>query len=100
MTAHSIASINRIAPGRTFSASVRPYHDARHDGSYGPEFREYLRVVRAALRWQVDYTQDGVTRTIQFLHQDLGFIDVSIPSRSARPTDRWQCALSASSVTA
>jgi alkanesulfonate monooxygenase SsuD/methylene tetrahydromethanopterin reductase-like flavin-dependent oxidoreductase (luciferase family) len=83
VTAHSIASINRIAPGRTF-LGIGTGHTAMRVMGMDPmkirEFREYLRVVRALLSGgEVDYTQDGVTRTIRFLHQDLGFIDVEHP---------------------
>jgi 5,10-methylenetetrahydromethanopterin reductase len=43
-------------------------------------FREYLRVVRALLRGEeVDFTHDGVTRAIRFLHLDLGFIALDPP---------------------
>jgi alkanesulfonate monooxygenase SsuD/methylene tetrahydromethanopterin reductase-like flavin-dependent oxidoreductase (luciferase family) len=80
VTAHSIASINRIAPGRVF-LGIGTGHTAMRvmgmDPMKIPEFREYLRVVRALLRGEeVDYTLNGVTRTIRFLHQDLGFLDL------------------------
>ena len=83
VTAHSIASINRIAPGRTF-LGIGTGHTAMRVMGMDPmkirEFREYLRVVRGLLSGgEVDYTQDGVKRTIRFLHQDLGFIDLEHP---------------------
>lgn len=79
VTAHSIASINRIAPGRVF-LGIGTGHTAMRVMGMGPmrikDFREYLRVVRALLRGEeVEYTLDGVTRTLRFLHQDLGFIN-------------------------
>jgi alkanesulfonate monooxygenase SsuD/methylene tetrahydromethanopterin reductase-like flavin-dependent oxidoreductase (luciferase family) len=78
VTAHSIASIHRLAPGRTF-LGIGTGHTAMRVMGMGPmpirQFREYLRVVRALLDGEeVEYTQNGVTRTIRFLHRDLGFV--------------------------
>ncbi len=78
VTAHSIASINRIAPGRVF-LGIGTGHTAMRVMGMDPmkirAWREYLRVVRALLDGrEVDYTLDGVTRPIRFLHLDLGFI--------------------------
>jgi 5,10-methylenetetrahydromethanopterin reductase len=43
-------------------------------------FAEYLRVVRALLHGEeVDYTLNGVTQPIRFLHQDMGFFNVEQP---------------------
>ena len=83
VTAHSIASINRIAPGRVF-LGIGTGHTAMRVMGMDPmpvrAFREYLHVVRTLLRGdEVEYTQDGVTRTIRFLHLDLGFIDIEHP---------------------
>jgi alkanesulfonate monooxygenase SsuD/methylene tetrahydromethanopterin reductase-like flavin-dependent oxidoreductase (luciferase family) len=80
VTAHSIASINRLAPGRVF-LGIGTGHTAMRVMGFDPvkarEFREYLRVVRGLLRGEeVEYTHDGVTREIKFLHRELGFIDV------------------------
>ncbi len=80
VTAHSIASINRLAPGRVF-LGIGTGHTAMRVMGMDPmpvrRFREYVRVVRALLRGEeVEYTQDGVTRAIRFLHLDRGFIDV------------------------
>jgi len=83
VTAHSIASINRLAPGRVF-LGIGTGHTAMRVMGMDPmpvgRFREYVRVVRALLRGEeVAYTQDGVTRAIRFLHLDRGFIDVEHP---------------------
>jgi len=83
VTAHSIASINRIAPGRVF-LGIGTGHTAMRVMGMDPmkirEFREYLRVLKALLRGdEVEYTLNGVTRAIRFLHLDLGFIDVEHP---------------------
>jgi len=80
VTAHSIASINRLAPGRVF-LGIGTGHTAMRVMGMDPmpvgRFREYVRVVRALLRGEeVEYTQDGVTRAIRFLHLERGFIDV------------------------
>ncbi len=83
VTAHSIASINRLAPGRTF-LGVGTGHTAMRVMGMQPmkvrDFREYLRVVRTLLRGEeVEYSLDGTPRTIQFLHQELKFIDLEQP---------------------
>ena len=77
VTAHSIASINRLAPGRTF-LGIGTGHTAMRVMGMNPmplkQFGEYLRVVRTLLQGdEVDYTFNGVTKSIQFLHKDLGF---------------------------
>src|SRR6058998_3596780 len=83
VTAHAIASINRIAPGRVF-LGIGTGHTAMRVMGMDPmkirEFREYLRVVRGLLAGEeVEYTLNGVTRVIRFLHQDLGFLDLTHP---------------------
>ncbi len=80
VTAHSIASINRLAPGRVF-LGIGTGHTAMRVMGFDPvkprEFRDYLRVVRGLLRGQeVEYTLNGETREIRFLHRELGFVDV------------------------
>ena len=85
VTAHSIATINRIAPGRTF-LGIGSGHTAMRvmgfDPVKAPAFREYVRVVRELLAGEeVEYTLDGETRLIRFLHRDLGFIDIDDPIR-------------------
>jgi alkanesulfonate monooxygenase SsuD/methylene tetrahydromethanopterin reductase-like flavin-dependent oxidoreductase (luciferase family) len=81
VTAHSIASINRIAPGRVF-LGIGTGHTAMRVMGFDPvkprEFRDYLRVVRGLLRGEeVEYTLNGVTKPIRFLHRELGFVDVA-----------------------
>ena len=80
VTAHAIASINRIAPGRVF-LGIGTGHTALRVMGFDPvkprAFREYLRVVRGLLRGEeVEYTRGGETREIRFLHRGLGFVDV------------------------
>jgi alkanesulfonate monooxygenase SsuD/methylene tetrahydromethanopterin reductase-like flavin-dependent oxidoreductase (luciferase family) len=81
VTAHSIASINRLAPGRVF-LGIGTGHTAQRVMGFDPmkpgDFREYLRVVRGLLNGEeVEYAQGGETRSIRFLHQELGFIDTA-----------------------
>ena len=83
VTAHSIASINQLAPGRTFLA-LGTGHTAMRVMGMDPmkagKFREYLRIVRALLHGEeVDFTLDGETRDIRFLHQSEGFVNVERP---------------------
>ena len=83
VTAHSIATINQIAPGRAF-LGIGTGHTAMRVMGLDPvkpkRFREYLRVVRALLHGEeVEYTQDGVTREIKFLHEDMGFFNTEQP---------------------
>lgn len=80
VTAHSIASINQIAPGRVF-LGLGTGHTAMRVMGQDPmrtsEFREYLRVVRALLAGEaVDYEYRGKTREIKFLHLDRRFINL------------------------
>jgi len=81
VTAHSIASINRIAPGRVF-LGLGTGHTAMRLMGQDPvpigEFRDYLRVVRGLLDGEeVEYTHRGKTRAIAFMHREQGFIDLA-----------------------
>ncbi len=80
VTAHSIGSINQLAPGRTF-LGLGTGHTAMRVMGQDPmpvsEFREYLRVVRALLNGEVvDYTYRGNTREIEFLHRERNFVNL------------------------
>jgi 5,10-methylenetetrahydromethanopterin reductase len=80
VTAHSIASINQIAPGRVF-LGLGTGHTAMRVMGQDPmrtsEFREYLRAVRELLDGKaVDYEYRGKTREIKFLHLDRHFINL------------------------
>jgi hypothetical protein len=77
VTAHSIASINQIAPGRAF-LGIGTGHTAMRVMGQDPmpvkEFREYLRVVRALLNGEaVEYTYRRRTREIQKSRDALSF---------------------------
>jgi alkanesulfonate monooxygenase SsuD/methylene tetrahydromethanopterin reductase-like flavin-dependent oxidoreductase (luciferase family) len=83
VTAHSIASIARLAPGRVF-LGIGTGHTAMRVMGMKPmvprEFREYLRVVRALLAGEeVEYTHGAETRAIRFLHLDRKFIELAQP---------------------
>ena len=83
VTAHSIASIARLAPGRVF-LGIGTGHTAMRVMGMKPmvprEFREYLRVVRGLLAGEeVTYTHGSETRAIRFLHLDRGFIELGQP---------------------
>src|ERR1700754_995469 len=83
VTAHSIASINQLAPGRVF-LGIGTGHTAMRVMGQDPMkaggFREYLRVLRALLHGEeVDYELNGERQDIRFLHADRGFIDVEHP---------------------
>lgn len=80
VTAHSIASINQLAPGRVF-LGIGTGHTAMRIMGQDPmpvrEFREYLRVVHALLAGQaVEYSYRGNTREIQFLHRDRYYLNL------------------------
>src|ERR1700736_5834875 len=80
VTAHSVASINQIAPGRVF-LGIGTGHTAMRVMGQDPigvkDFREYLRVTRELLDGKaVDYTYRGKTREIKFLHRDRHFINL------------------------
>jgi alkanesulfonate monooxygenase SsuD/methylene tetrahydromethanopterin reductase-like flavin-dependent oxidoreductase (luciferase family) len=83
VTAHSIATINQLAPGRTFLALGTGHTAMRvmgKDPMKAGAFREYLRVVRALLHGEeVAYALDGESHDIRFLHPKDGFIDVEYP---------------------
>jgi alkanesulfonate monooxygenase SsuD/methylene tetrahydromethanopterin reductase-like flavin-dependent oxidoreductase (luciferase family) len=83
VTAHSIATINQLAPGRVF-LGIGTGHTAMRVMGKTPMkaalFREYLRVLRALLHGEeVDYALDGERHDIRFLHPDQGFVDVGHP---------------------
>jgi 5,10-methylenetetrahydromethanopterin reductase len=85
VTAHSIATINRLAPGRTF-LGIGTGNTAMRLMGHKPmslkAFRDYLRVLRALLHGEeVDYTLHGQTMPIRFLMPEYKFIELepSIP---------------------
>ena len=80
VTAHSIASINKLAPGRVF-LGIGTGHTAMRIMGQNPvsphEFEEYLSVVRGLLTGkEVEYSKGKTRRPIRFLDRDLACIDI------------------------
>lgn len=82
VTAHSIATINQLAPGRVFLGMGTGNTAMRLMGMNAVKpkaFREHLRVVRGLLHGEeVDYTLNGVTRSIRFQGEE-GYINTEHP---------------------
>ena len=80
VTAHSIASINKLAPGRTFLGIGTGHTAMRIMGQkpVGPTaFREYLRVVRGLLNGEeVNFTLNKETQPIRFQDRELNCINL------------------------
>ncbi len=81
VTANGIATINRLAPGRTF-LGIGTGNTAMRTLGQRPmpvaEFAEYLRVVRGLLNGdEVQYTLRGTTHTVQFQNVDRGYLDLA-----------------------
>lgn len=83
VTAHSIATINRLAPGRTF-LGIGTGNTAMRIMGHKPfrlkEFAHDLRVIRALLKGEeVEFTWRGQTSIIQLMMPELDFIDIEHP---------------------
>jgi len=84
VTAHSIATINKLAPGRVFLGMGTGHTAMRIMGQKpmkAAAFREYLRVLRALLHGEeVEYQMpDGEAQTICFLDRELGSVNTEQP---------------------
>lgn len=82
-TAHSIASVNVLAPGRVF-LGIGTGHTAMRVMGQDPmgirDFREYLRVVRAMLNGEpVDYEYKGKTTEIVWQNHGDDFRNIEDP---------------------
>jgi alkanesulfonate monooxygenase SsuD/methylene tetrahydromethanopterin reductase-like flavin-dependent oxidoreductase (luciferase family) len=80
VTAAAIATINRLAPGRTF-LGIGNGHTAWRIMGQKPatmaDFEDYVRVVRALLDGEeTDYTVRGRTAKIKFEMADMGYLDL------------------------
>ena len=80
VTANGIATINRLAPGRTF-LGIGTGNTAMRAMGQPPmgvkAFEDYIKIVQALLRGEeIDYTLNGVTHPIQFQNQEFKYIDV------------------------
>ncbi len=80
VTAHSIATINQLAPGRVFLGIGTGHTSMRmlgQDPTPLRELREYIRVVRRLLDGEeVEYTLNGNTHPIKFIHRDRHYINL------------------------
>jgi alkanesulfonate monooxygenase SsuD/methylene tetrahydromethanopterin reductase-like flavin-dependent oxidoreductase (luciferase family) len=79
VTAHSIATINQLAPGRVI-LGIGTGNSAKRAMGLRPcslhELREQVRVVRGLLQGgEVEYREGEARRVIRFFHQDHGFIN-------------------------
>ena len=80
VAANGIATINRLAPGRTFMG-IGTGNTAMRTMGQRPTtinaFGEYIRTVRALLNGEeVDYTLNGITQPIRFQNTELRYIDL------------------------
>jgi alkanesulfonate monooxygenase SsuD/methylene tetrahydromethanopterin reductase-like flavin-dependent oxidoreductase (luciferase family) len=83
VTAHSIATINLLAPGRTI-LGIGSGFTGRNTMGLPPvqleRIREYVAMVRKLLRGEeVTYRDGKRERAIRFLHQDHGYINLKDP---------------------
>lgn len=83
VTAHSIASINKLAPGRTY-LGIGTGHTAMRIMGGRPvkakAFRDYLRVLRGLLQGQeVEHELNGEVRPIRFLDRELECLNLDDP---------------------
>lgn len=80
VAANGIATINRLAPGRTFMG-IGTGNTAMRTMGQRPmrvdAFRDYIRTVRSLLRGEeVEYTLNGVTHPIRFQNTELRYVDL------------------------
>ncbi len=80
VAANGIATINRLAPGRTFMGIGTGNTAMRTMGQPATKlkvFAEYIRTVRGLLNGEeVNYTLNGVTHPIRFQNTELGYLDL------------------------
>ena len=83
VAANGIATINRLAPGRTFLGLGTGNTAMRAMGQPPMKlgaFREYVRVVQALLAGdEVEYTLGDASRLIRFQNPEFGYIDIDHP---------------------
>ncbi|MDO8433463.1 MAG: LLM class flavin-dependent oxidoreductase [Candidatus Binatus sp.] len=80
VTAHSIATINQLAPGRTI-LGFGTGHTGRRVMGLPPvkqsDFREQVRVIHDLLHeGEATYNTEGLSRKIRFLNRDRRFINI------------------------
>ena len=80
VAANGIATINRLAPGRTFMG-IGTGNTAMRTMGQRPTtikaFGDYIRTVRGLLRGEeVDFTLNGITHPIRFQNTELRYLDL------------------------
>jgi 5,10-methylenetetrahydromethanopterin reductase len=83
VTAHSIATLNQLYPGRV-ALGLGTGNTGRRTMGFPPmkagDFRDYIRTVKGLLHGEtVDYREGGMTRPIRFLHPDRGIVNLDGP---------------------
>ena len=83
VTAHSIATLNQLYPGRV-ALGLGTGNTGRRTMGFPPmkagDFRDYIRTVKGLLHDEtVDYREGGMTRPIRFLHPDRGIVNLDGP---------------------
>ena len=82
-TANAIATVNRIAPGRTFLGVGTGNTAMRNMGQLPmtvADYAEDLRVIKALLNGEtVDYTANGRTHPVSFQSLELDYVDIDHP---------------------
>lgn len=83
VTAHSIATVNRLFPGRVM-LGLGTGNTGRRTMGFPPmtfrDFRDYARTVKGLLRGEtVEYREGDTSRPIRFMHPDRGIIDLDGP---------------------
>jgi alkanesulfonate monooxygenase SsuD/methylene tetrahydromethanopterin reductase-like flavin-dependent oxidoreductase (luciferase family) len=83
VTAHSIATLNQLYPGR-IALGLGTGNTGRRTMGFPPmkarDFRDYVRIVKGLLRGgTVEYREGEIMRQIRFLHQDQGIVNLDGP---------------------
>ena len=82
-TATAIATVNRLAPGRTFLGVGTGNTAMRNMGQLPmtvADYAEDLRVIKALLNGEtVDYTANGRTHPVSFQSLELDYVDIDHP---------------------
>ena len=82
-TANAIATVNRLAPGRTFLGVGTGNTAMRNMGQLPMTVADYakdLRVIKALLNGEtVDYTANGRTHPVSFQSLELDYVDIDHP---------------------
>ena len=82
-TANAIATVNRLAPGRTFLGVGTGNTAMRNMGQLPmtvADYAEDLRVIKALLNGEtVDYTANGRTHPVSFQSLELDYVDIDHP---------------------